>query len=177
MTEVWRAIEQREKALFDEYAGIDGDPAAYDWSTFDMEATKAWFLSEGPGYNENWPAFELALTHRNAWTVGAVEPWITPERFIGLYWDVPGGPCAWINKKGEVFSCHYATHEKFAILFLGSSEYELEKTHARVTTHICTMEEAWDNVYRPSKKMKDAVFDFITANSRAYGFLSQKGIV
>lgn len=148
----------------------------YDWSTFNMEEIREWYLTEAPGgHPEAWPYWEMALTHRYAWTCRRMKESEGSKELITKFCNLTrGGSCAWVSPAGKIFPVEFATHDRMADIIIGMDSSDLEKSFARVSHQTESYEECWRHVERPTKKMKDAVIGFINDHIGCYYNLKNK---
>lgn len=142
----------------------------YDWSTFDMEATKTWFLEKWPEQADRWHLWERALIHRHAWKCGRIDMSASPKAMIEEFIDLTsdGNDCAWIEPDGTIHWVDYASHCRYADIILGAPEWEIEKDHVKVSHYTSSIRYATNHLLRPPKKQVDAIYTVIERNPKVF---------
>lgn len=159
--------------MFDDIPEIVISPDDYDWSTFDRDEFKAWLEAEAPGvYPQYVDLWLRAVEHRYAWKSGRAHSWESPRDLVCHYWDI-FGPYAWIDKRGNIFPATYASHDRVCEIIIGADPVDVEKTHARMSQHLRSCEEAWQYVHRPSRKMQQAVYEYVAQHPKQFPFLRE----
>lgn len=107
------------------------------------------------------PYFMTAAKERHAWRLDYAHDWQGLEALVDVYGSLLEleGDCAWVSQKGEVIHCQYASHDQVCEVFFGILVADFEKSHARITRRTQSPEDAMHRVARPSRAMRDAVYN------------------
>lgn len=104
--------------------------------------------------------FIKAAKERYAWTIGDYYDIYDLDCLIEDFGgeNINDSEYCWVNKRGEIFKCLWSKHDDVAACIFGMRPEQMEIICARVNLGLSYVSESWDFVYRPTKRMKAAVW-------------------